>query len=209
MTPPDDPFAPPGGDHDREPVREDLVATLEAAARGITSDPAFRDQLWEQLMDRTADRQPAPRSTTLPVPTWTPRLDDRPVPPSLARRVRRLPYATVAALLVIGLIAYAAATLSNNGSSPGASSAKDRDPIVGTWFVSGTIASSPGLYNVKGLINFLTFDNGGGLVATWVGGSTNFGVWSTNGEGKYNVSFTATRGSGSDQTRPDHPPHHM
>lgn len=192
MNPPDDPFMPLGRDDRPKPERDDVAAALDASARSITPDPTFRAQLWEQLMDHATSRQPvrAPRPTTPSAPAWAPRLDDRPAPaPSLSRRVRRLPYATLAALLIIGLIAYAAASLSNSGSTPGAGSGKDRDPIVGTWVVTGAFSDIYPGGSIETFLFTLTLDNGGGAVATWYGGSTAYGIWTDEGDGRYDLTL--------------------
>ena len=195
MTTPGDPFLPPSWDGatDSDRNRDDLTAALDTAAHGITPDPAFRAHLWEQLMDHASHRQPAPQPMTPSLPTWTPRLDETPAArPILSRRVRRLPYATLAALLVIGLIAYAAATLSNNGSAPGAGSGKDRDPIVGAWVVTGAFSDIYPGGSIETFLFTLTLDNGGGAIATWYGGSTAYGIWTDEGSGRYALTLQLT-----------------
>lgn len=165
-----------------------LLDDLRRAATTIQPDPAFADRLRATLADAEPRTAAAPPTIWRPAPAVAAR---RPVlRPTSTRSPRRTGHlATIAAILAIMLVGYGALSLSGRSPSglrlsfsdqPQASAqgvVTEVDPVVGTWSFpdslgNGTTNNAPAM--------LITFDAGGGVVATSIGGGVGHGIWFTH-----------------------------
>lgn len=203
-----------------QPDDEVLLDELRRAAATIQPDPVFARGLRATLDGA------APRAATEPPAVWRPtpavaepRHVSRPTPPRHPRRTGHL--ATVAAILAIVLVGYAALSLSGRSPSglrlsftdqPQASAQGITDgsrSVVGTWglWATGGVGSASFGAPLESLIQLWTFEADGSLTAFWLGNASKpgNGRWVDNGEGAVTFDVTVAIPSGREETPPADP----
>lgn len=166
-----------------------LLDDLRRVATTIQSDPVFAERLRATLYSGAARR-----AVAAPPTVWQPTLttaSPRPLlGPSRTQRPRRTGHlATIAAILAIVLVGYGALSLSGRSPSGLRLSFSDQpqasaqgvttgvDPVVGTWSFTGNAGNGNTMLDAP--TTLITFDAGGGVVWTTIGGTVGHGTWST------------------------------